>query len=221
MGDASAAASSSPVRPPTLAYCVPVGYTKHDAVIATTLGMDMPDDIDEFRRFLPPEIRRLVIGPFDDPTGDPAGGGYATYMFIPDGSKEGWPLSDAADAARERFKALFAEGRWVHVVYGGEVERGHHAAIVEASPVADGRTERPHLANRPRAEWTRQRIVADLALRLASSSMPTANALSEAFEAGRAYEAGVDVDRPSTGLALFERGGVLGLIDEGGADGQH
>jgi hypothetical protein len=199
---------------------VTVGYTKHDAVIATVLGMDMPDDIDEFRRSLPPEIRRLVIGPFDDPTGDPAGHGYATYVFLPDGSKEGWPLSDVADKARERFKELFGEGRWVHVVYGGDVERGHHAAVVEVSPVADGRTERPHLAERPRAEWTRQRIVADLVLRLASCSMPLANALSEAFEAGRAYEAGVEADRPSTGLALSERGGVLGLIDEVPDDGQ-
>jgi hypothetical protein len=193
-----------------------VGYTKHDAVIATVLGMDMPD-IDEFRASLPARIRHLVIGPVDDV----AGNGYATYAFMPDGSKEGWPQSDAADEARERFKALFAEGRWVHVVYGGDIERGHHAAIVEASPVADGRTERPNLANRPRAEWTRQRIVADLALRLASSSMPVANALSEAFEAGRAYEAGVATDRPSTGLALSERGGVLGLIDEGRDDGRH
>lgn len=192
-----------------------MGYTKHDAVIATTFGMDTPD-IDAFRESLPPGLRGLVIGPVNDISNN----GYATYAFLPDGSKEGWPQSDIADAARERFKALFGAGWWVHVVYGGEVERCHHAAVVEASPVENGRTERPHFANRPRAVWHRQRIVADLVLQLASNKHATiVSVLSAAFAAGRAYEAGVEDDRPSTGLALYEQGDMLGLHDEGVGDG--
>ena len=185
-----------------------MGYVKHDVVIATVLGMDMPDadEFDEFLKSLPPELRGLVIGPVSSIVPN----GYATYAFLPDGSEEGWPQSDIADQARERFKSLFRGSRWVHVVYGGDVELGHHASIIEATPVEDGRTG-PHLASRPRAEWHRQRIVADLVLRLASSSMPIANAISEAFEAGREYEAGIVPELPSTGLTLHERGGVIGL----------
>lgn len=115
-----------------------MGYMSHDAVVAVTADFregGLPD-MDKFRESLPPKMARLVIGPIiTDPNA------YAVYAFLPDGSKEGWADSDAADEARERFKDLFrfryddesTPDDWVHVRFGGDrVDDDLKPEIVEA-----------------------------------------------------------------------------------------
>jgi hypothetical protein len=62
----------------------------------------MPD-IDAFRASLPRAWAPLVVGPFRGMVNDTL-----TWMFVPDGSKEGWPESDDGDAYLLEFADLFA-----------------------------------------------------------------------------------------------------------------
>ena len=81
-----------------------MGYVRHDAVIVTTEDFregGLPD-IDAFRASLPEEWRRLVIGPVET-----AVNGTLVYVFLPDGSKEGWNDSDFGVMVREQFRSLF------------------------------------------------------------------------------------------------------------------
>lgn len=102
-----------------------MGYIAHDAVIVTidpSPRFPAPD-IDAFRASLPEEFRPLVVGPIPS-----VANAYVTYVFAPDGSKEGWEDSDAGDRYREQFKDLFRgayeDGSspldWVHVRFGGD-----------------------------------------------------------------------------------------------------
>ena len=59
-------------------------------------------DVTGFVMSMPEELRGLVIGPFPAVIN-----GYVTYVFLPDGSKEGWSGSFLADIWRERFVRLF------------------------------------------------------------------------------------------------------------------
>jgi hypothetical protein len=116
-----------------------MGYIAHDAVIVVT--QDFRDgglpDIEAFRQSLSVELRPLVIGPIESAINNSW-----IYAFLPDGSKEGWTLSDDADEARGRFKDLFrftyednsSPDDWVHVRFGGDElhEVGNH--IVESHP---------------------------------------------------------------------------------------
>lgn len=82
-----------------------MGYIAHDAVLVSTHRYrdgGLPD-IEAFRQTLPPDWRRLVIGPVEGVVNE----GYF-YAFLPDGSKEGWDLSDEGNRYRAQFAALFA-----------------------------------------------------------------------------------------------------------------
>jgi hypothetical protein len=50
-----------------------------------------------FRDSLRTELRRHILGPSRGING------YVTWVFAPDGSKEGWDYSDACDDLRRRF----------------------------------------------------------------------------------------------------------------------
>lgn len=102
-----------------------MGYMKHEAVIVT-VGRDPFDAGKRVAAWLSEqsdEVRQLVVGPFDSPVNL-----CQTWVFLPDGSKEGLDASDAGDLAREQFKDLFRAGHdngsspyeWAHVVYGGD-----------------------------------------------------------------------------------------------------
>lgn len=81
-----------------------MGYIAHDAIIVTTTDFrpgGLPD-INEFRASLPEHIRTLVLGPIPA-----AVNGYFSYVFLPDGSKEGWGRSEEADGYRAQFADLF------------------------------------------------------------------------------------------------------------------
>jgi len=104
-----------------------MGYIAHDAVVVTASDymLDQPEmpDVEAFRQEMPEAMRGLLVGPIQSLTN-----GYLTWFFAPDGSKEGWGLSDAVEAWRERFVALFGfrygdgstpfEVVWVR--YGGD-----------------------------------------------------------------------------------------------------
>ena len=60
-------------------------------------------ELADFRASLPDDSwRALVVGPVESLTN-----GYAWLAFLPDGSKEGWNLSDEGDQHRARFHELF------------------------------------------------------------------------------------------------------------------
>ena len=117
-----------------------MGYIAHDAVIVTVSDyvygreMDPRPKLEAFRASLPEEWRPLIIGPVPSLTN-----GYDTYVFLPDGSKEGWDTSDQGDKYREEFLAIFSprydDGSspfdWVELTYGGdfEAELDHPRAI--------------------------------------------------------------------------------------------
>lgn len=87
-----------------------MGYIAHDAVIVTVAGYvkdrqsepQLPD-VEAFRRSLPEEWRRLVVGPIRAVVN-----GDFTYFFAPDGSKEWWATSDEGDRYRQQFIDLFS-----------------------------------------------------------------------------------------------------------------
>lgn len=84
-----------------------MSYVRHNTVVVTAAGHAMrgagAPDVDAFRRSLPEEWRHLVVGPVGSAVED-----YQSFVFLPDGSKEGWPESDLGDEYRERFIGLFS-----------------------------------------------------------------------------------------------------------------
>jgi hypothetical protein len=82
-----------------------MGYIAHDAVMVTASDYTEMPDVDAFRRSLPEEWRPLVIGPIRSLTN-----GYLHFIFLPDGSKEGWDTSDQGDEYRQQFADLFSIG---------------------------------------------------------------------------------------------------------------
>lgn len=106
-----------------------MGYIAHDAVLVTVNGyildgyvQDGPEmpDVDAFRDSLPAEFRPLLIGPVQSAINH-----YVHYVFLPDGSKEGWPESSAGDEYRDSlFSFCYEDGSSpfdvVRVRYGGD-----------------------------------------------------------------------------------------------------
>lgn len=96
-----------------------MGYVKHDATLVTIHSESALPDIDKFRESLPAEWRPLVIGPIETLIN-----GYVSYAFLPDGSYQGWDLSDEGDVYRQQFADLFSNylDAVVHVKFGGDDE---------------------------------------------------------------------------------------------------
>lgn len=84
-----------------------MGYIAHHAVIVTAsdyvLKTDYLPDVEAFRATLPDDWATLVVGPHQAIIN-----GYVTWMFLPDGSKEGRGTSDDGDRYRQQFADLFA-----------------------------------------------------------------------------------------------------------------
>lgn len=117
-----------------------VSHVRHNAVIVTMPGYVLKGislapipDIEGFRDSLPEIWRPLLVGPIRSVVNDDV-----TYVFAPDGSKEGWRDSDAGDRYRQQFMDLFSyrdsDGSSpfdvLHVRYGGDAEEAHEPEII-------------------------------------------------------------------------------------------
>lgn len=96
-----------------------MGYIWHDAVIVT-FDYETLDaaKVGAFRESMPREFRHLLVGPIDSVVNC-----YVTYVFAPDGSKEGRSDSDLGDELRARFIALFRDDYAADIVevrFGGD-----------------------------------------------------------------------------------------------------
>jgi len=126
-----------------------MGHVVHHAVIVTIPEYiynarerrheGLMPDIDAFRASLPAHWQPLLVGPIPSVVE-----GYATYMFAPDGSKEGWPDSNQGDEYRQQFADLFRfryedGGTPFEVVEVGWDREGHDVRDPrEASAVPEG-----------------------------------------------------------------------------------
>lgn len=105
-----------------------MGYIRHDAILVTTWNREATDAAANKAR----EMGLAILGPSDE-----AMNGYRTLLVCPDGSKEGWDLSDEFDARRKAFVEYlngvrYEDGEtcleWVAVAYGGDDYRAEITA---------------------------------------------------------------------------------------------
>lgn len=80
-----------------------MGYIKHDLLHAWVFDSEngyasFSERVKQMREEMPPEFARLLIGPVK-----PVVNGGEQWVFLPDGSKEGWDTSDDGDKWRGRF----------------------------------------------------------------------------------------------------------------------
>ena len=79
-----------------------MSYTLHDAIIVTAHFLEEAEPAHAKASELGLQVTDIVVS---DPNG------WATFLIAPDGSKEGWPESDAGDSARAQWKAWAREQR--------------------------------------------------------------------------------------------------------------
>lgn len=106
-----------------------MGYMRHDALIITG-GTAYPPNRDGWKllrdtadSFTDPELfgrqgwSSLLVGPIPGVVN-----GDQTMVFVPDGSKEGWPESAAGDRLRLQLIEIADshELDWAHVSFGGD-----------------------------------------------------------------------------------------------------
>jgi hypothetical protein len=85
-----------------------MGRVMHHTLIVTAEGpiadqLGLIAAAGAFKQDLPDDWARLIVGPVRSLKED-----YVTWTFLPDGSKEGWPESDAGGRFRQQFADLFA-----------------------------------------------------------------------------------------------------------------
>ncbi len=98
-----------------------MGYIKHHAIIVTSWSDEyigaahkIASEIFASQHNDFPGVTPIISSPVK---------GYASFMVVPDGSKEGWDASDEGDANRKKFKTFIRESiylDWVEVAYGGD-----------------------------------------------------------------------------------------------------
>lgn len=92
-----------------------MGYMRHHSIIVTSRDADSAASAhaEACRTFA--VVSPLLLSEVN---------GYHSFFVPPDGSKEGWPDSDAGDARRSRFIAWLAASvgylDWAEVQYGDE-----------------------------------------------------------------------------------------------------
>lgn len=84
-----------------------MGYIAHDVAVAVISDYDKDTlrKVEEWRASLDEWWQQFVLGPVEGVNG------YTTFVFAPDGSKEGWGPSDEGDRLREQFVDLANGGR--------------------------------------------------------------------------------------------------------------
>lgn len=94
-----------------------MGYMRHDAIIVTQWDLATLKKLRDKAIELGLVVTDIVKSPRNS---------YATFVVVPDGSKEGWDFSDEFDKKREEYKnwliAVYDDmyPDWIHVNYGGD-----------------------------------------------------------------------------------------------------
>jgi hypothetical protein len=93
-----------------------MGYIRHDAIIVTTW---------DAKRLGKARDKALELGLLATEIIEGVVNGYVSFLIAPDGSKEGWPESDAGDEARAAWKEWARTTdemyvNWAHVNFGGD-----------------------------------------------------------------------------------------------------
>lgn len=89
-----------------------MGYIRHDVTlfhVDSSSSKPVEEQVNKFRNSLPEDFARLIIGPVLSPTN-----GYTWFLMLPDGSKEGWEISQEG----EYYRAAFAELGAPYGLYG-------------------------------------------------------------------------------------------------------
>lgn len=109
-----------------------MGHIIHDAVVVA-VRLERQPEIDAFRASLPEKWRPLVVGPIEAITNHTI-----LYAFLPDGSYEGWDISDDGNRYRQQFRELFSPGddEMASVSFGRDLEDadGHGGAVAHSLP---------------------------------------------------------------------------------------
>lgn len=98
-----------------------MGIINHNAIIATTWDLKLFEKAQQLAKTLPDRAQALFLW------GQEVTNGYRSFVFAPDGSKEGWDESDDMDAVRSKIVEFFSRDAyedgssswaWVEVGYG-------------------------------------------------------------------------------------------------------
>lgn len=98
-----------------------MGYMRHHAICVTSLNERLIAKAHAKAKLYLPRLVTEIVGPVVN--------GYYSFFVAPDGSKEGWPESDEAEAGRTDFtkwldEQCFSDGsnslQWVLVQYGDD-----------------------------------------------------------------------------------------------------
>lgn len=102
-----------------------MGYIRHDAILAMTFddysGKVMKEKIKKIN-LLKEKMEKddfdsgIILGPFKGING------YITFVYAPDGSKEGWEESDKSDKFRGEFTQIFngTFDSYISLTFGGD-----------------------------------------------------------------------------------------------------
>lgn len=101
-----------------------MGYTRHHAIVVTSSIEDLVGEAHATAvRIFEPTAAQVT------PLMRPTTNGFVSFAVLPDGSKEAWEESDAADRAREEFvtwldERVYEDGStslpWAEVQFGDE-----------------------------------------------------------------------------------------------------
>ena len=104
-----------------------MGYTRHHTIIVTGWNLERTEKIRD-------KIKKECTTLRPTKVHVSATEGYGTFFIGPDGSKEGWPDSDAGDNDRNiiinllestRFEDGSSPFDWVEIEYGGDDKVSH------------------------------------------------------------------------------------------------
>ncbi len=92
-----------------------MGYIRHDAIIATSFEEDHIKTARLKARKTGLTCSEIVYSPMN---------GYASFMIVPDGSKEGWEDSQNGDKMRKVWIRWIQKSElcidWAHISFGGD-----------------------------------------------------------------------------------------------------
>lgn len=102
-----------------------MGYIRNDLTFVhfdreySAGGQECAAALEALRTEMPERFARLLVGPINPPTN-----GGEHWLFLPDGSKEGWEDSAEGDRWRTRFFEIIEPMRWgaqrVRVIFGDD-----------------------------------------------------------------------------------------------------